>query len=444
MLNTLILLSLIAINAFFAAAEMAIISLNDTKIKVMADEGHKKAKSLVKILSTPTEFLSTIQVGITLAGFMSSAIASATFSDDLSELMIQYIPLSLEVITPIVMVVITLIISYLSLVFGELVPKRVAMHHSEKIAFATSGIILSVGKISKPLVHLLTFSTKSILKLLGIDPNIQPDKITEEEIRMMVDVGEEKGTIRETEKEMINNIFEFDNKEVADIMTHRTDVIGIDVESSLEEVKHIILDEQYTRFPVYEDSIDQVVGTIHLKDLLRYMDNSPQALKFNLRKIMRKPYFVPDSKHLDELFFELQKNRTHFAVVIDEYGGTAGIVTIEDLIEEILGDIEDEYDEDENEFVKINANTFEVSGSIELDELIEKAHLHVLDDDLEDYDTLSGLLIAQLGRIPDKKEVIELSYNHVRFKILGIEDKVITRVRVIKTKVKKNQEKDAE
>ncbi len=443
MLNSFILIALIATNAFFAAAEMAIISINDTKIKVMADDGHKKALRLVKILETPTEFLSTIQVGITLAGFMSSAIASATFSDDVTAYLLNYIPTTKEVLTPIVMVLITLAISYLSLVFGELVPKRVAMHYSEKIAFGTSGVILVVGKITKPLVRLLSFSTKTILRLLGIDPNVQPEKITEEEIRMMVDVGEEKGTIRETEKEMINNIFEFDNSEVADIMTHRTDVVGIDVKSSLEDVKHTLINQQYTRYPVYEDNIDHVVGTIHLKDILRYMD-SDQTTKFNLKKIMRKPYFVPDSKHLDELFFELQKNRTHFAVAIDEYGGTAGIVTIEDLIEEILGDIEDEYDEEENEFVKLNGYTYDVSGSIELDELDEDAALNLPKEDLEDYDTLSGLLIAQLGRIPNEKELIEITYNNLRFKILKVEDKVISRVRIIKTKPKKAKTKDAE
>lgn len=440
MLNSLILLILIAINAFFSASEMAIISLNDTKIKVMADEGHKNALRLVKVLETPTEFLSTIQIGITLAGFMSSAIASATFSGDVTVFLMKYIPVVEEVLTPIVMVLITLGISYISLVFGELVPKRIAMNHSEKLAFATSGVILVVGNITKPIVHLLSFSTNTVLRLIGIDPKQQPEEITEEEIRMMVDVGEEKGTIRETEKEMINNIFEFDNTEVSDIMTHRTDVAGIDVESSLEEVKHILLEQQYTRFPVYEDSIDHVVGTIHLKDLLRYMDSSIDH-DFNLRKIMRKPYFVPDSKHLDELFFELQKNRTHFAVVIDEYGGTAGIVTIEDLIEEILGDIEDEYDVEENEFIKLNAHTYDVSGSIELEELVEKAKLLLPDEDLEDYDTLSGLLIAQLGRIPNEKEVIELTYNNIRFKILSVEDKVIQRVRVIKPK-HKSEEKD--
>lgn len=435
MIQALILIALIATNAFFAASEMALITLNDTKIKIMADDGHKKAQQLVRILASPTEFLSTIQIGITLAGFMASAIASVSFSDALVEQLMLVLPFNQSVIEPVVMLLITLSLSYVSLVFGELVPKRLAMNYAESIAFASSGILLWIGKITLPFVRLLSFSTRTLLRLFGINSDEQPEKITEEEIRMMVDVGEEKGTIRETEKEMINNIFEFDNKEVADIMTHRTDVSGINVESSLDEVKTIILDQQYTRFPVYEDNIDHIIGMIHLKDLLKYIDVKSTET-FDLRKLMRKPYFVPDSKHLDELFFELQKNRTHFAVVIDEYGGTAGIVTIEDLIEEILGDIEDEYDEEDVDLRQISSNVYEALGSMELEDLNERAELNLPESDLEDYDTLSGLLIAQIGRIPDDHEVIEILYHDIRFKVLKIEDKVIDKVRVIKAKLK--------
>jgi putative hemolysin len=435
MIQALILIALIATNAFFAASEMALITLNDTKIKIMADDGHKKAQQLVRILASPTEFLSTIQIGITLAGFMASAIASVSFSDALVEQLMLVLPFNQSVIQPVVMLLITLSLSYVSLVFGELVPKRLAMNYAESIAFASSGILLWIGKITLPFVRLLSFSTRTLLRLFGINSDEQPEKITEEEIRMMVDVGEEKGTIRETEKEMINNIFEFDNKEVADIMTHRTDVSGIDVESSLDEVKTIILEQQYTRFPVYEDNIDHIIGMIHLKDLLKYIDVKSTET-FDLRKLMRKPYFVPDSKHLDELFFELQKNRTHFAVVIDEYGGTAGIVTIEDLIEEILGDIEDEYDEEDVDLRQISTNVYEALGSMELEDLNERAELNLPESDLEDYDTLSGLLIAQIGRIPDDHEVIEILYHDIRFKVLKIEDKVIDKVRVIKAKQK--------
>lgn len=439
MIQTLVLFALIAINAFFAAAEMALISLNDTKIKVMADEGLKKAQQLLTILSTPTEFLSTIQIGITLAGFLASAIASVSFSEGLIEWLQHWLPLSTDLLRSIVMVALTLVLSYVSLVFGELVPKRIAMNHAESIAFAVSGTLLVISKLTQPFVHLLTFSTKTVLRLLGMNPDQQPEEVTEEEIRMMVDVGEEKGTIRETEKEMINNVFEFDNKEAQDIMTHRTDVVGLSISAPLDQIKEILFEQQYTRFPVYENDIDHIVGMIHLKDLLKYMDGSDKT-SFNLSKIMRKPYFVPESKKLDELFFELQKNRTHFAVVIDEYGGTAGIVTIEDLIEEILGEIEDEYDVDEKEITQIGALTYDVLGSVDLEDLEEVAHLGLALEDFEDYDTLSGLLVSQLGRIPLDHETIDLVYRDVHFKVLKIEDKVISKVRIIKPLKKEDDE----
>lgn len=438
MIQLLILVALIAVNAFFAAAEMALISLNDNKIKVMADEGHKKASQLLKLLSTPTEFLSTIQIGITLAGFLASAFASVSFTDDLIVLLTKYVPLPLDILQTITMVFITLLLSYVSLVFGELVPKRIAMNYAEDIAFGVAGTLVLIARITLPFVHLLTFSTKTIIRIFGINPDQQPEEVTEEEIRMMVDVGEEKGTIRETEKEMINNIFEFDNKEAADIMTHRTDVVGLLVSLGLEEVKTIILEQQYTRLPVYEDNIDHIVGMIHLKDFLKYMDGN-NTTEFSLSKIMRKPYFIPESKHLDELFFELQKNRTHFAVVIDEYGGTAGIVTIEDLIEEILGEIEDEYDEDEREITQIGALTYDVLGSVDLEELEEVAQLGLPQEDIEDYDTLSGLLVAQWGKIPEDHDTINIIYHNIHFKVLKVQDKVITKVRIIKPLLKEDE-----
>jgi putative hemolysin len=335
-----LLLVLTAINAFFTASEMALISINDNKMRMLADEGHKQAKQLLHVLDSPTRFLSTIQIGVTLAGFLSSAFASDQFSEPLVALIIRFLPIDPDVVKTIAVVLITLALSFLTLVFGELVPKRIAMNKAEPIAFGVVGILQFVAIISLPFVNLLSLTTNGILRLLGFDPNAHPSDVTEEEIRMMVDVGEEKGTIRETEKEMINNIFEFDNKLVSEIMTHRREISGISIDATLQEVKKIVKDEQYTRFPIYDESLDNIVGIVHLKDVLKYYDQA-RTKSFSLQRIMRKPYFVPESKHLDELFFELQKNSTHMAVVIDEYGGTAGIITIEDLIEEIVGDISD-------------------------------------------------------------------------------------------------------
>lgn len=430
-----LLIILTGVNAFFTASEMAFITINDNKIRFLADEGDLKAKKVLLVLETPTRFLSTIQIGVTLAGFLASAFASDQFSDPLVKILLNYISIDEDVIKTISVVIITLLLSYITLVFGELVPKRIAMSKAEPIAFGVVGILRVISIVALPFVNFLSFTTNSVLRLFGFNPDEEPNQVTEEEIRMMVDVGEEKGTIRETEKEMINNIFEFDNKLVSEVMTHRREISGIPVEATLAEVKKILKNEQYTRFPIYDDSIDNIVGIVHLKDLLKYYDQA-KTKTFSLQKIMRKPYFVPESKHIDELFFELQKNNTHFAVVIDEYGGTAGIITIEDLIEEIVGDISDEYDEDEKLIAQISENTYDLNASIELEELEERCGVDLPN---EDYDTLSGFLIGLLGRIPLNHEQIDLEYEGILFKVLKIEDKRIIKVRMVKPHIKEEE-----
>jgi len=323
---------------------------------------------------------------------------------------------------------ITLLLSYFSLVLGELVPKRLAMQKAETISMAVAWPLHALSVISHPFVRLLTISTDFFIRLLGFDPHAEDAKVTEEEIRMMVNVGEEKGTIDQTEKVMINNIFEFNNKLVSDIMTHRTNVAGISITCGLKEVLEFINNEQYTRFPVYEEDIDNIVGILHVKDVLKLLGNGSDR-EFNVKQIMRKPYFVPPSKKTDEMFKELQLNKTHMAVVIDEYGGTAGIVTIEDLIEEIMGNIFDEYDDEEPDIEKLDDNLFIIKGTVELDTVKD-----FFDADLptEDYDTLSGFLIGQLGRIPDEKDRPELEYSGMIFKVEKVEEKRIAKVKVYK------------
>lgn len=435
-----LLIILTGVNAFFTASEMAFITINDNKIRFLADEGDLKAKKVLLVLETPTRFLSTIQIGVTLAGFLASAFASDQFSEPLVKILLNYISIDEDVIKTISVVIITLLLSYITLVFGELVPKRIAMSKAEPIAFGVVGILRVISIVALPFVNFLSFTTNSVLRLFGFNPDEEPNQVTEEEIRMMVDVGEEKGTIRETEKEMINNIFEFDNKLVSEVMTHRREISGIPVEATLTEVKKILKNEQYTRFPIYDDSIDNIVGIVHLKDLLKYYDQA-KTKTFSLQKIMRKPYFVPESKHIDELFFELQKNNTHFAVVIDEYGGTAGIITIEDLIEEIVGDISDEYDEDEKLIAQISENTYDLNASIELEVLEERCGVDLPN---EDYDTLSGFLIGLLGRIPLNHEQIDLEYEGILFKVLKIEDKRIIKVRMVKPHLLNNPQNKEE
>ncbi|HHU93332.1 MAG TPA: HlyC/CorC family transporter [Halanaerobiaceae bacterium] len=419
---------LVALNAFFAATEIALISLNDNKIRYMAEEGNKKASLLIKILGEPSKFLATIQIGITLAGFLASAFAADTFAGPLVELIKKTnLPISETVLKNVSVILITIILSYFTLVFGELVPKRLAMKKAESISFFVVTPLRALSTITSPFVKLLTVSTNFIVRLFGIDPAAEEEMVTEEEIRMLVDVGEEKGAIDESEKEMINNIFEFDNKVVSDIMTHRTEIVGIPTSASIKDIIEIVKSAKFTRYPVYEDNIDDIIGILNIKDLIQLTEDRNQ---FDLNQIIRQPYYVPASKKADELFRELQSTKTHMAVAIDEYGGTAGIVTIEDLLEEIVGNIFDEYDVEEKEFEKIDDNTFIINGVASLDRVTEFLKV---DLPIDDYDTLSGFLIGQLGRIPEAGETPVVEYDEIIFKVEEIEEKRIAKVKACRT-----------
>jgi len=419
------------LNGFFAASEIALISLNDNKLRFMSnDRNKKKIELLKKLLSEPGRFLATIQIGITLGSMLSSAFASESFSDRLVGLIkLTGIPVPDAVLKSISVIVISMILSYFSLVIGELVPKRIAMKKEEDISlFAVRPLyILSVATL--PVVKFLNASTNVIVRLFGIDPNQDEEEVTEEEIRMMVDVGEEKGAIQENEKEMINNIFDFDNKTAMDIMTHRTDIVALPIDAGLKEVINVINEEKYTRIPVYEGSIDNIIGILHAKDIIKFIDCDQSREDFDLRKLIRNPYNVPWSKRTDELFSELQKNKNHMAIIIDEYGGTAGIVTMEDLVEEIVGNILDEYDEEEKELEKLDDNTYIASGSVGLDVVKDQFDAPL---PIEEYDTLSGFVISQLGRIPEHEEKPEIEFSGLVFKVMEISEKKIEKIKICK------------
>jgi putative hemolysin len=424
----LFLIVLIALNAFFAASEIALISLNDNKIRMMAEDGDKKARILTNLLGEPSRFLATIQIGITLAGFLASAFASENFSDPLVSLLIKLgVPVSASLLKTIAVILITIILSYFTLVLGELVPKRIAMNKAEKIAWFAASPLYILSKITSPFVKMLTASMNVFVRLLGVDPNAENEQVTEEEIRMMVDVGEEKGAIHETEKLMINNIFEFNNKTVSEVMTHRTDIAALPIEASLTEVIAFINHEKYSRIPVYEENIDNIVGVLQSKYLFQYLTNNSNSETFHLRDVIREPYYVPDSKRTDELFKELQQNKTHLAVIIDEYGGTAGIVTLEDLIEEIVGNIFDEDDEVELEFEKIDENTYMINGATSLDAVQDYLDVEL---PIEEYETLSGFLVGQLGRIPGRDDKPSVEFNGLMFKVEAVDEKRIAIVKV--------------
>lgn len=423
----LILIILILINAFFAASEIAYISLNDAKIEKMAKEGNKKAKQIEKMLKTPSRFLATIQVGITLAGFLSSAFASDAFASKLAPVLYNLIPaVSEDIWKGISIVIITLILSFFTLIFGELVPKRLAMKYHEKLSFATIGPIRTLSIITAPFVKFLSATTNFISKLFGVTEN-EEETVTEEEIRMMLDQGEESGTIDEDEKELINNVFELDDIVVSEIMTHRTEIFAVNIDMGIEELLKE-LDEQeyrYSRIPVYEETIDEIAGIIYVKDILKNMNKSDASIK----NMVKQAYFVSQTKPINELFRELQKNKNHMAIVVDEYGGTAGIITMEDILEELVGNIYDEYDQIEEEYKKIDDNTYILEGNMPIYDVNKLLDAKIPEGD---YDTLSGYLQEELGRIPTDEETPVIETKEITFKIEKSEDKRILWVKACK------------
>lgn len=444
-LKLVLLFVLIFFNAFFAMSEIAIISLNDTKMQKLAEEGNKKAKQIVKLTENPNRFLSTIQIGVTLAGFLASASASQNFADLLMNALkhtaiVNVIPES--VINGISVVLITIITSYFSLVLGELAPKRIAMQVPEKVSFKVVGILLFIAKIAKPFVKVLSVSTNGVVRLFGFDPNADEENVTEEEIRMMVDVGGEKGVIEDSQKEMIDNIFEFDDLDAGDIMTHRTDMTAIEVSRSLEEVAELAIENGYSRIPVYEDDPDSIVGVLYAKDLLKYVGHNIPA-DLTISKVMRKALYVPETQSCGDLFKAMNDSHTQFAVVVDEYGGTAGIVTLEDVLESIVGNIQDEYDDEDEEIVQINETTFTIDGITDLDEVDELVGTKLPEGD---YDTLGGFVISLLGYLPSESdpEPAVAEYDNLRFTVLNFEDRRIGEIKVEILPKEENEDEDSD
>lgn len=435
----IVLVVLIFLNAFFAASEIAFISLNDAKIEKQAKEGNKKAKQIEKMLKSPSKFLATIQIGITLAGFLSSAFASEAFADRLAPILNSLIPIiSLGIWKSIAIILITIILSFFTLVFGELVPKRLAMKNYEKISFATIGIIRGISIVTAPFVKLLTSVTNAISKLFGVGEN-EEEIVTEEEIKMMIDQGEEKGTIKEEEKELINNVFEFNDITVSEIMTHRKDIFAVDMKISNDELFQELSKEEYrySRIPVYDETIDEIKGILYVKDVLKNINKKTLKVK----NLMQEAYFISQNRLINEVFKELQKNKKQIAIILDEYGGTAGLITMEDIIEELVGDIFDEYDEIESEFEKIDDNTYLVSGSMTISDVNKLLDAKIPEGD---YDTISGYLQDKLGRIPKDGEKPVVDTEYVNYKIEEYEDRRILKIKACKNNVEEKIENNEE
>lgn len=412
---------LILINAFFASAEMAIVSLNKTKINILAEDGNKKALLLQKIIKEPNNFLSTIQVGITFAGFFASASAATSISVNFAAVLDNLrVPYSNEIS----LVIITLFISYLTLVLGELVPKRIALQNSEKVAMFAIKPIVIMSKIARPFIWFLSCSTSVIMKLLGLKTEGVDEQISREEIRSLIEIGEEQGAINKIERKMIDGIIKFDDKMAKEIMTPRTEVFLLEVNNSINENINTILNESFSRIPIYSDDIDNIVGILYMRDLFasiveKGIDN------VYIKDIMKKPYFVPETKNIDSVFKELQANKNHMSILIDEYGGFSGIATIEDIIEEVMGEISDEYDDDNLDIEKIDDENYIVSGLLSISDLN-----NILDTSLDSEvaDTIGGLFLEVFGTVPNDIDNHEIEIGNIKLKLLKLDDRRIDKV----------------
>ncbi|MCI8623612.1 MAG: HlyC/CorC family transporter [Provencibacterium sp.] len=419
-----LLILLILCNAFFSLSEMAVVSLGDSKLRRLAESGDKRAKQILWLVDEPSRFLSTIQVGVTLSGLLAAIVAADGLASPLSAVL-AFIPLQAQTLHGIALALIALLLSFFVLVFGELIPKRLGMLHSEAVAFRLSGVLTVIYRIEKPFAVLSSAAANGILRLFGINPREEPERVTEEGIRMMVDAGNEKGVIEQSEKDMIDNIFEFDDRTAGDVMTHRTELLAVDAGEKISEIIPKAVERGFSRLPVYEEDIDNIIGILYVKDMLPFIgredyDNVP------IRSVMREAMYVPESNRCGDLLRAFKENKVQMAIVVDEYGGTSGVVTMEDLLEAIVGNIQDEYDNEEEEIQKVCDTIYNFSGSVSLDEVGKRMDLDFGDD--ADYDTLSGMMIDRLGHIPGEREHPSVKVEDVVFSVLKVSDRRIAKV----------------
>ena len=432
---------LILINAFFAATEIAVISLNTTKLRKMADDGDKYAPRLLKMAENPSGFLSTIQIGITLAGFLGSAFAADNLAVYISPLFLE-IGVPAGIANTLAVIIITLIISFFTLIFGELVPKRIAQQKAFAVAKFSSGVISVTAKIMKPVVWLLSATTNLMLKILRLKEDGDPDAVTEDDIKLMVDAGGESGSIEEDEKEWIQNVFEFNDMSVSDIMTREPDVVSFQVDTPENEILDTIKDSGLSRFPVYDEDINDILGILNARDFLISLNSGDHK---GVRELLRSAYMVPESIHADKLFSDMQAKKTHIAIVVDEYGQTVGIVTLEDLLEEIVGNIYDEFDpQEESEIQKISDTEWKVSGALSLSDFSDETGIEL--EENEDYDTIGGMVLSTLSQIPEDGTTLHVIINGLDIRVTKIEDRRIEEAIVKKAEppAGENEKEEAE
>jgi putative hemolysin len=422
---------LIGINAVFACAEIALLSLNDNKLEKQASSGNRKAVRLRNLKKEPAKFLATIQVGITLAGFLGSAFAADNFSGKLAGFFISLgLGIPPGVLEKLSLISITLLLSFCTLVLGELVPKRLAMKKAEALAYAMSGLIMGISRLFAPVVWLLTRATNGMLRLMGINPEPEEDEVTEEEIRLMIDLGSARGTIKAGEKEMLHNVFEFDRKTAGEVMTRRRNVCVLSLEDRDEDWERTILEERHSYFPVCGEKMDDIKGILGVREYLALKDRTREAV---LKAALREPWFVPVTVHTDRLFRQMKKKRRHFAVVLDEHGSLVGIVTMNDLLEELVGDLEDDSSAPPERplIERVGLGVWNISGAAPLEKVAREVDVPL---PVDKYETFAGFVWSLLGRIPEDGSEEEVEAEGLQIHIEAVREHRLERALVRKVK----------
>ena len=424
--SLLLIGALILLNAFFAMAEIALVSVRKTRIRQLVEEGVPRARTVQRLLEDPTRFLATVQIGVTLVGFFASAMGAVTLAKPLGDLF-QQAPVGVIAgnAGAIAVVLVTLVIGFLSLVIGEISPKSLALQYAERIALWSAGPLMLLSYLTSPLVKLITWTSNALVRPFGGTASFAPPILTEEELKMLVEAGEEEGVLEEEEKEMIHSIFEFTDTVVRKVMIPRTDMKAVEVHATIDELLEVIMKAGHSRIPVYEENVDNIVGVVHAKDLLRALHENGHEV--TVRELMHPPYVIPENKKVDELLADFKRSKIQMAIVVDEYGGTAGLVTIEDLLEEIVGDIMDEYDVEEPLVEIIDENTMIVDARTPIDEINEQMDLALPE---EEFDTIGGLVFGLLGRQPQQGEKIE--YDGVDLFVEKTDGRRIEKIKIVK------------
>lgn len=431
----------ILLNAFFAGSEIAFLSLNQIKLSKQAEEGDKTAARLLTLVENPNRFLSAIQVAITLSGFLGAAFGTENFSGYLADFMVDVgLPLSPSVAGVIAMVVVTIIISFFSIAFGEMVPKRIAMQKPDMWARMALGTVKAISLVFAPMMWLLDVTTNGTLKLLGMKTKADDGAASEEDIRLMVENSGEQGAIAQEEQQWIENVFDFGDMVASDVMTPEPDVTAFSIDETPENIIQAIQETGLSRYPVYEEDINDICGVLNARDFLLNMQaKNPKPIK----GLLRRPYFVPESVHADQLFKDMQSQKHHFAIVVDEYGGTAGVVTMEDLLEEIVGNIYDEFDPEEPQpIVQVKEGLWRVQGSARVEELADVADITIPED--ADYDTLGGMVMSCLSTIPEDGSKLTVETNGLRIRVEMVEDRKVIWAYVQKLPPEEPQDKDSQ